>query len=150
MFLLAAVAAVRRSLMMKVDSLEGLRLAFKEWRGSKKHAREAIPEELRARARRAMERHGLRAVVGVTRVEAGRLLRSRRAARKAGDERARGEQPRLVTPTFSRLEVSAPTTPRLRPMAEVETGSGVTLRLFEQTPELMELLSVVCGLGGAR
>jgi hypothetical protein len=46
--------------------------------------------------------------------------------------------------------VSAPTTARLRPIAEVETGSGVTLRLFEQTPELMGLLSAVCGFGGAR
>jgi hypothetical protein len=49
---------------MKVDSLDGLRSAFEEWRRSKKHAREAMPEELLARARRAMERHGMRAVVG--------------------------------------------------------------------------------------
>jgi hypothetical protein len=148
MFLLAAMVAVRRRLVMKVDSLDGLRSAFEEWRRSKKHAREAMPEQLLARARRAMERHGMRAVVGVTRVEASRLLR-RRAGRKAQDEKARGGERRPV-PTFWRLEVSAPTTPRLRPIAEVETGSGVTLRLFEQTPELMGLLSAVCGLGGAR
>jgi hypothetical protein len=149
MFLLAAMVAVRRRLIMKVDSLDGLRSAFEEWRRSKKHAREAMPEELRARARRAMERHGMRAVVGVTRVEASRLLRSREAGRKGQDDKASGGEPRPV-PTFSRLEVSAPSTPRLRPIAEVETGSGVTLRLFEQTPELMGLLSAVCGFGGAR
>jgi len=103
-----------------------------------------MTEELRARARRAIERHGMRAVVRVTRVEKGRLLRSR----KAQDEKARGSEARPV-PKFSRLEVSAPSTPRLRPIAEVETGSGVTLRLFEQTPELMGLLSAVCGFGGA-
>ena len=134
---------------MKVDSLDGLRSAFEEWRRSKKHAREAMPEELRARARRAIERHGVRAVVGVTRVEGARLFGSRREGRKAEDEKPRGGEPRSV-PTFSRLEVSAPTSPRLRPIAEVETGSGVTLRLFEQTPELMGLLSAVCGFGGAR
>ena len=134
---------------MKVDSLDELKWAFEEWRRSKKHAREAIPEELRARARRAMERHGVRAVVGVTRVEGARLLRSRRAGKKAQNEKATGREPGAV-PTFSRLEVSAPSTPRLRPIAEVETGSGVTLRLFEQTPELMGLLSAVCGFGGAR
>jgi hypothetical protein len=149
MFLLAAMVAVRRRLIMKVDSLDGLRSAFEEWRRSKKHAREAIPEELRARARRAMERHGVRAVVGVTRVEGARLLRSRRAGRKAEDEKPTGGKPRSV-PMFSRLEVSAPSTPRLCPIAEVETGAGVTLRLFEQTPELMGLLSAVCGLGGGR
>ena len=82
---------------MKVDSLDELRLAFEEWRRSKKHAREAMPEELRARARRAIERHGVRAVVGVTRVEGGRLLRSR-AGRKAQDEKARGGEPRSVRP----------------------------------------------------
>jgi len=134
---------------MKVDSLDELRSAVEEWRRSKKHAREAMPEELLGRARRAIERHGVRAVVGVTRVEAARLLRSRRAGRKAQDEKATGGEPRSV-PTFSRLEVSAPSSPRLRPIAEVETGSGVTLRLFEQTPELMRLLSAVCGFGGAR
>lgn len=134
---------------MKVDSLDELRLAFEEWRRSKKHAREAMPEELRGRARRAMERHGERAVVGVTRVERARLLRSRRAGRKAQEKKATGGEPRSM-PSFSRLEVSAPASPRLRPIAEVETGSGVTLRLFEQTPELMGLLSAVCSLGGAR
>jgi hypothetical protein len=149
MFLVAAMVAVRRRLIMKVDSLDELRLAFEEWRRSKKHAREAMTEGLRARARRAIERHGIRAVVRVTRVEKGRLLGSRRAGRKAQDEKAMGGEPRPV-PKFSRLEVSAPSTPRLRPIAEVETNSGVTLRLFEQTPELMGLLSAVCGLGGAR
>jgi hypothetical protein len=149
MFLVAAMVAVRRSLIMKVDSLDELRLAFEEWRRRKKHAREAMPEELRARARRAIERHGIRAVVSVTRVEASRLLRNRRAGRRAQDEKATSGERRAV-PTFSRLEVSAPSSPRLRPIAEVETGSGVTLRLFEQTPELMSLLSAVCGFGGAR
>jgi hypothetical protein len=135
--------------MMKVDSLDGLRTAFEEWRRSKKHEREEMPEDLVARARRAMERHGKRAVVGVTRVEASRLLRSRRAGRRAQEAKASDGESRPV-PTFSRLEVSAPSLPRLRPIAEVETGSGATLRLFEQTPELMGLLSAVCGLGGAR
>lgn len=134
---------------MKVDSLDELRTAVEEWRRSKKHAREAMPEDLRARARRAIKRHGVRAVVGVTRVERARLLRSGGAVRKADDEKARGGKA-WSAPTFSRLEMSVPTNARQRPIAEVETGSGVTLRLFEQTPELMRLFSAVCGLGGAR
>jgi hypothetical protein len=51
--------------------------------------------------------------------------------------------------TFSRLELSEPSTPRAGLIAEVE-ASGVTLRVFEQTPEMMGLLSAAFGLGGAR
>jgi len=53
-------------------------------------------------------------------------------------------------PPFSRLELSAPSAPRSRPIAEAQTESGVTLRVFEQTPEVMALLSAVCGVGGVR
>ena len=133
---------------MKVDSLDELRLAFAAWRRRKRHLREPMPEELVARARRATEKHGVTAVVGVTRVERARLFRSRPAGRKARDEKRKGE-PRSVA-TFSRLELSAPSAPSAHPLAEVETGSGVKLRMFEQTPELMGLLSAVCGLGGAQ
>jgi len=133
---------------MKIDSLDELRSAFAKWRRRKKHAREAMPEELLARARRATKRHGVRAVVGVTRVERARLFRSRPAGRKAPVEKTKGK-PRSV-PRFSRLTLSAPSAPSPRPIAEVETGSGVTFRMFEQTPELMALLSAVCGLGGMR
>ena len=133
---------------MKIDSLDELRSAFAEWRRRKKHPREAMPEELRARARRAAEKHGVTAVVGVTRVERARLFRGSPTGRKAADEKAAGE-PRSV-PRFSRLELSAPSVPSPRPIAEVETGSGVRLRMFEQTPELMGLLRAMCGMGGVR
>ena len=133
---------------MKVDSLEELGSAFAEWRKRKKYAREPMPQELLARARGATEMHGVSAVVGVTRVERARLFRSRPAGKKAPQQRMKGEPP--VVPTFSRLELGAPWAPSPRPIAEVETASGVTLRMFEQTPELMELLTAVCSLGGVR
>jgi len=133
---------------MKVDSLDELRSAFADWRRRKRHAREAMPEELLARARRATEKHGVTAVVGVTQVERARLFRGRPAGRKAPHEKTNGE-PRSVA-TFSRLELSSSSAPSPRPIAEVETGSGVRLRMFEQTPELMGLLSAMCGLGGIR
>jgi hypothetical protein len=68
-------------------------------------------------------------------------------------QEARRTKPKdIQVPTFSRLELGAPMTPslRARPIAEVETGAGVTLRVFEQTPEMMGLLSAVCGVGGVR
>jgi hypothetical protein len=161
--------AVRRKSSMKVDSLDELKSAFEAWRRRKRHVRESMPQELLARARRATKQHGVRAVVGVTRVEGARLFRSRparvevagaqRRSRPIRSKRARvkaqGERstkPKGVpgsVPPFSRLEVSAPSAPKPRPVAEVET-SGVTLRVFEQTPEMMGLLSAVCGFGGVR
>lgn len=136
---------------MKVDSLEELRWAFAEWRSEKKHVREAMPEELLARARRATGKHGLTAVVRVTRVERARLFRVRPVRKKV--QAVTSAKPKGVpglVPTFSRLELSAPAAPSPRPIAEVETGAGVRLRVFEQTPEMMGLLSAVCGFGGVR
>ena len=131
--------------------------------------RESMPQELVARARRATKKHGVKAVVRVTGVERARLFRSRptrvkgQGARstnrrfRTGRARVRapgagGRKPQDMAgsgPAFSRLEVSAPSAPRPRPIAEVET-SGVTLRVFEQTPEMMRLLSAVCSSGGVQ
>ena len=137
---------------MKVDSLDELQAAFAAWRSKKKHARESMPQELVARAHRAAKKHGERAVVRVTQVERGRLFRSPRAGTKAVQmARKEAQANSRSVAVFTRVELSAPgapSTPRL--IAEVETGSGVTLRLFEPTPELMGLLSAVCGLGGVR
>jgi hypothetical protein len=137
---------------MKDDSLDGLKSAFEEWRRSKRHVREPMPRELLARARQATKKHGVKAVVGVTRVERARLFRSRPASVKAPG--VRGTKPKGVpgsvpVPPFSRLEVSVPSAAKARPVVEVET-SGVMLRVFEQTPEMMRLLSAVCGFGGVR
>ena len=135
---------------MKIDSLDELEYAFAEWRRAKRHAREPVPEELLSRARRATKQHGVPAVVGVTRVERSRLFRTRPARSVA--QGSPSTTPRGVAepvPAFSRLELSAPSTSRPRPMAEVES-SGVTLRVFEHTPEMMGLLWAVCGLGGGR
>ena len=133
-----------------VESLDELESAFAEWRRTKKHAREPMPDELLVRARRATKKHGVTAVVRVTRVERARLLRTKPVRTRAhvlASTTPKGV-PESVLP-FSRLELSAPSTSRPRPIAEVET-SGVTLRVFEQTPEMMGLVSAVCGFGGQR
>lgn len=137
---------------MRVDSLDELQAAFAAWRRQKKHPRETMPQELVARAHRAAKKHGERAVVRVTRVERGRLFRRPLPGRKSVQETGKKALANPPTvPAFTRVELSAPGAPPTpRPIAEVETGSGVTLRVFEQTPELMGLLSTVCGLGGVR
>ena len=68
---------------MQVDALAELEYAFAEWRSGKKQARERMPEELLARARRATREHGVTAVVRVTRVERARLFRTARSQAKA-------------------------------------------------------------------
>ena len=136
---------------MKVDSLNELQAAFAAWRSQKKHARESMPEELVARAHRAAKKHGERAVVRATRVERGRLFRHPPTGRTTQVPGKRAEAKPQPVPAFTRVELSAQSTPPSpRLIAEVETGSGVTLRVFEQTPELVGLLTAVCGLGGVR
>ena len=135
---------------MQIDALDELEYAFAEWRRGKKHVRERMPEELLARARRATREHGVTAVVRVSGVERARLFRAARSQPKPPG--VASTMPRLVptsVPTFSRLDLSAPAS-RPHPIAEVETGSGVTLRVFEQTAEMVGLLTAVCGLGGGR
>ena len=136
---------------MRVDSLDELQAAFAAWRSQKKHARESMPEELVARAHRAAKKHGETAVVRVTRVERGRLFRHPPTGRTTQVQRRRAEAKPRPVPAFTRVELGAPCAPPSpRLIAEVETGSGVTLRVFEPTPELVGLLSAVCGLGGVR
>jgi hypothetical protein len=134
---------------MRIDALDELEYAFAEWRKGKKHAREAMPEELLARARRTTRGHGVAAVVRVTGVERARLFRTARSQEKVAG--AASTMPRSMSvPAFSRLDLSAPSASWPRPIAEVETGSGVTLRVFEQTAEMVGLLTAVCGLGGGQ
>jgi len=135
---------------MRVDSLEQLQSAFTQWRQRKRHAREAIPEHLLSRAQRCTGKHGVPAVVRATGVERSRLFRRTtlgEAARASSDE---GAQSRAQSvPAFSRLELSTPAAGH-RPVAEVETDTGIKLRLFEQTPEILELLGALCGVGGMK
>ena len=135
---------------MKVDSLQELESAFARWRRGKKHVREPMPEELLSRAQRATKKHGVRAVVRVTRVERSRLFRAVPVRQKAAlAPRGKQKGVRGSAPTFSRLTLSAPSAPSPGPIAEVE-GSGVMLRVFEQTPEMLSLLSAACGFGAMR
>lgn len=127
---------------MNEKSLDGLKAAFDDWRSKKRHPREAIPGALLARARRAARHHGPAAVARVTKVDRARL-RTARASRRPG--------PSVVArpPAYSRMELTAPSM-AVQPFAEVETATGVKLRFFAQTDELLGLLSSLCGSGGAQ
>jgi len=127
---------------MDVESLAELTAAFERWRSTKRHPREAIPEDLLKSARTAVRRHGLSAVARATRVDRERL--------ETGKTRQRARRPAAAgMPSFSRLELPGPAVD-VRPFAEVETATGLKLRLFTQTDQVLELLSSLCGAGGGR
>lgn len=135
---------------MRVDSLKELQSAFAQWRKRKKHVREAMPETLLARARRSADRHGGEAVARAVGVNRSRLLRGetpKKGSGRTGEVSLRTVESAM--PEFSLLELSAPSVP-VGPVAEVETREGVKLRLFKQSPEMLALLSALCGTGGIR
>ena len=126
---------------MKVDSPSELRKCFDRWRRGKRHVREAIPEELLERARRAMVVHGAKEVVRATRVERPRLLGGKKA-----DRPTRKSREAVAVPSFSRVELAAPSVSS-RPIVEVETPAGLKVRVYAETRESLGLLSSLCGMG---
>jgi hypothetical protein len=124
---------------MKVDSLDELTAAFDRWRRKKRHVRERVPGELWERALSATRVHGTSAVARATKLEGSRLVkRGRKANKKSG----------AAVPAFSRLSITAPSAGSY-PIAEVETATGLKLRIFTQTQETLSVLSSLCGIGGA-
>lgn len=128
---------------MKIDSLKELQAAFERWRRKKRHVREAVPDDLWERAHRAVAVHGLKGVVRATKLERSRFVGARRGRVKSKEIRG------ASVPSFSRLELTAPPV-TTSPFAEVETATGLKLRIFEQTQETLSLLSSLCGIGDAR
>jgi len=124
---------------MKVDSLNELKAAFDRWRSKKRYIRERVPDELWERALRASNVHGMTGVARATKIELSRL--SERGKRSKTCRAS-------AVATFSRLEIPAPSTTPC-PIAEVETATGLKLRVFVQTRETLSLLSSLCGIGDA-
>jgi hypothetical protein len=132
---------------MADESLVGLKHAFDAWRSRKRHAREAMPGELMERARAAARHHGPAAVARATRVQRARLV----VARTGRGESERRSVAASMVPAYSRVEVAAPAAPlSARPCAEVETSSGLKVRLFTETGGALGLLSALLGAGGAQ
>lgn len=127
---------------MEVESLAGLKTAFELWRNQKRYQHEAVPADLLRRARAVAQRHGPTEVARATKLDRRRLKIEQAARRRT---RTATEQ----VPTFSRIEIVAPAG-ATRPFAEVETATGLKVRLFGSSAEALELISALCGLGGAR
>lgn len=133
---------------MVVDTLPELKSVFDKWRRERVNVRVPIPQALVERALRAAAVHGRAAVREATRIPARRLgnsraADSRRTVRRVGRPKSSVD----AVPAFSRVELSAPTASS-RPLAEVETASGVKLRIFSATTETWALVHALCGKGG--
>lgn len=123
---------------MKVDSLEELSAAFGKWRATKRHPREAMPEELVERARGTASVHGVRQVARMVRVDCRRLERTNGARREEG---------RVTAATgYSRVEMVG--CGGGGAFAELEMPNGVKVRLYSQTEQTTRLLTVLCAGGG--
>jgi hypothetical protein len=132
---------------MKVDSLNELTVAFAEWRRRKRHVREAVPDRLLERARRGAEVHGVKEVVRAIGLERSRLFRGRPEETSATALTVRAAKRGI--PAFSRLELPSP--PRGdAPIAELETATGLKLRVFAESAAMVGLLASLCGMGGTR
>jgi hypothetical protein len=127
---------------MEEKTLVGLSAAFEKWRSKKRHAREAVPADLMQRAYAAIRRHGSGAVARATKIRAYRFKTGRRS-------RGKRTAPAASVPRFSRVEI-APPAGTFRPFAEVESPSGLKVRLFAQTEEALGLLTSLLGAAGAR
>jgi hypothetical protein len=128
---------------MKKDSLAELKAAFIQWRKNKRYIREVIPNELLERARRAIPLHGLNNVLKATSLDYYRLIEG------MGDEpnnRAPNPAVDVKMPPYTKVELVVPSAKDC-PIAEVETPSGLKLRIFKPTQEILGLLSSMCKIG---
>ncbi len=128
---------------MKVETLEELKAVFDDWRRRKRHLREPVPAELRRRVHRAIDVYGVGVVARATKLDQTRLKSERGSVQptKAGP----------VVPTFSRMELAPPPMGVTdRPFAEVETPTGVKVRLFTPTAEAVGLVTSLLAAGGVR
>ena len=133
---------------MADESLVELGEAFAEWRRRKRHAREAVPEALIARARAAARQHGSVAVGRATGVQRDRLVVAR--AERRGVTR-RSAAATSIVPAYSRVEVVATAAlSSAQPFAEVEAPSGLKVRLFVESGGALGLLTALLGAGDAR
>jgi hypothetical protein len=134
----------RKGLLYPSEQLQAkLRAVFDDWRSKKRYSREPVPGELLEEARRMIGIHGVGPVARATGLESSRLTGGHGSGGKSRAPQSRS------TPSFSRVELAAPAA-TYRPFAEVETPTGVKVRIFTQSDEVFGLLWSLCVVGGKR
>lgn len=118
----------------QTSELGELKSAFEDWRRSRGHSHEAVPETLLERAQRAVGVYGLAEVYEATKFDRSRLQgRPGRTRRK------------VTVPAFSRVRVAPGAVSQ--PLVELELPTGARLRAFTQAPEVLHLVAALCSPG---
>ena len=122
---------------MTEQSIDALRSAFDEWRVTKRHRTERIPDNLLKRARELIPVLGAGGVAVRLGISSSRL----REPLKMAQEPKKG-QTNLKSVGFSRLEIARP----VSCLAEVVMPNGVKLNILSITPETMALVTALSGM----
>lgn len=122
---------------MAKQSIDAVRTSFEEWRLTKRHRTEAIPENLLKRARELIPVLGLGAVAVRLGISSSRLRETSKVAQKPTKVKTN-----LKSVGFSRLEMARPASS----LAEVVMPNGVKLNFFSITPETVALVTALSGM----
>ena len=128
---------------MEFESLDQLKNAYANWRKKKRHVREAVPAELLEPTCRAATRFGTSQVSRAINMDWERM--SNKISRNSSGSCKKNGAP----PAYSRLELLPPALSINQPLAEIESPSGMKLRIYSVGPEALALLSSFCRTGGA-
>ena len=125
---------------MGFETLETLKAAFDDWRSKKRYPHEPMPAELLTRAREATGEFGFKPVVRATRIggtrwknECGLNIKDIPSAQ------------RQASPSYSIVNLEVSPQKSVQPFAEVETPTGLKVRLFGQSNEALHLIASLCG-----
>lgn len=127
---------------MGLETLETLKAAFDYWRSKKRYPHEAMPAELLNRAREATRKFGFKPVVRATKIGGTRWKNE--CGVKIKDIPAVPAQ-RQLSPSYSVVNLEAHPQKSVQPFAEVETPTGLKVRLFGQSNEALHLIASLCG-----
>lgn len=129
---------------MELESLDQLKNAYVNWRKNKRHIREAVPADLLESTRRAAMKFGTSAVSRAIKMDWERM--SKKKSRSISSSSRKNA---TVIPAYSRLPPLPPSLSVNHPLAEIESPSGMKLRIYSSGSEALALLSTFCSTGGA-
>ena len=122
---------------MEYETLETLKVAFDDWRSKKRYPHESMPAELLARARKATREFGFGPVVRATKIGGIRWKNECCLDKKDISSPQR-------SPSYSMVNLVVSPEKLVQPFAEVETPTGLKVKLLGQSNEALHLIASLC------
>jgi hypothetical protein len=129
--------------MTKVNSLNKLRTDFDWWPKTEQSNQKAMPKTMNEKAQHSERLHKKKHAEKATGLKRSSVTEGRR------DKNKRDKVEGTTLPSYSVVELVAPSE-KNAPLAEVETPTGLKLRIFTSTQEMLDLLTSICGIGVLR